>query len=370
MSTTLSALRAVHFRNLDHVELEADPGLNVFLGNNGQGKTNLLEAVHLCAALTPLRPAERVKELIRFGQDEAHLSAEFALELPTVVDVRIHDKGKRATIAGKPVRDVSSIAQRIAVVAFTPQDLDVVRAGPKARRRALDRFCYGLDPTFVHRARAYERALAARNRLLKEHVVDEAQLDAYGPVLIEAAAAVYESRVRALRALSPAFTEAAAGITEGGLAGTLRYRMHGLDAAPAPAAYAGELARSLQRARGKERARRTTPVGPHVDDIEIQMGEHAARRLASQGETRALVLAWKIAEVVCLTEARKAAPILLLDDVAGELDPARQRALFDVAEEVAAQVFVTTTHEQTLPAGRAGRTFVLDGGAVAAQGTL
>jgi DNA replication and repair protein RecF len=348
----LELLEVENVRNVERARLTPHRRLTALVGDNGQGKTNLLEAVHLAAALRPLRPLERARDLLRFGSERGAVRARFDLDGPLDVEVGIEPKGRRARIAGKLVRDVSEVARRIGVVAFTPEDLAIVRAGPDKRRRALDAFAFGLEPGFADVARRYERALESRNKVLRT-TPDRDVLDAYTGPLIEAGVELARARARATARWAPGFTAAVAGISDGALDAQLDYGTGFADAAQLRddsvealrAAFADKLAASAAR----EAQRPSTAVGPHLDDLVIRAGDRRARRIASQGEARALVLALKIAAVQLYTEVRGAAPLLLLDDVAGELDPTRAAKLFEVAFELGAQAFVTATHEGALP---------------------
>ncbi len=371
----LQRLTADGLRNLSEIAIDAHPRLTIFVGDNGVGKTNLLEAVHLVAALRPLKPLERSRDLLGFGRDRAVVLGEFDLDGPLPIEVVVEPKGRKATLAGKSVRDIGQVAARIGVVSFTPEDLVVIRQGPDHRRRALDRFAYGLEPAFAAAARRYDQALSRRNRVLKEagpHVVE-----AYTPPLVDAAVSLYRARLAAVAQWAPPFAEAAAQISDGKLEAKMRYVSAVLDDAAAlcgqdvgPELPDDALARALTDRLAKvaegERTRRTTLAGPHLDDVAMTLrreDQHRrARHLASQGEARALVLAMKIAQVRVYTQARQTAPLLLLDDVAGELDPHRAECLFGVADEVGAQTFVTVTHIGALPAFGEACVYAIDGG--------
>lgn len=339
-------------RNLREVSVEPHPRLTAFVGDNGQGKTNLLEAVHLAAALRPLRPTERARELIRFDAERGVVRGRFDLDGPLDVEVHLEAKGRRALLAGKAVRDVAEVASRIGVVAFTPEDLAIVRAGPDRRRRALDQFAYGLHPSFAEVARRYEQALERRNRVLKEGRPDRALLESYTTPLVDAGVELARARARAARAWAPVFAEAAIRITDEALLAELSYTPSFLeeDVLETDAETSKErFAARLERQADGERLRRTTLSGPHLDDMALEVDDRRARRLASQGEARAIVLALKLAAVRLYAQARGTAPLLLLDDVAGELDPKKARCLFETVDEVGAQTFVTATHTGVLP---------------------
>ena len=368
----LERLYADGLRNLDAVDITAHPRLTIFVGDNGAGKTNLLEAVHLVAALRPLKPLERAKDLVGFGRERGVARGDFDLDGPLPIEVVVESGGRKATLAGKSVRDIGQVASRIGVVSFTPEDLVVIRQGPDHRRRALDRFAYGLDPTFARAAKYYEDALSRRNRVLKDS--GPQMVAAYTPPLVDAGVALLRARARALAQWEGAFSEAAAQISDGRLVAKMRYASPVLDDAGADATdddIALAFAARLERVSEGERVRRTTLAGPHLDDIALTLdrddAERRARHLASQGEARALVLAMKIAQVRVYTAARQTAPLLLLDDVAGELDPRRAACLFDVADEVGAQTFVTVTHVGALPRADDALVYAIAGGRAQAQ---
>jgi DNA replication and repair protein RecF len=337
-------------RNLVGVHLVPHRRLTILVGDNGQGKTNLLEAVHLAAALRPLRPLERASDLVGFGRERGVVQARFELDGPLPVEVVVEPKGRKATIAGKSVRDVGEVATRIGVVSFLPDDASMIRGGPEGRRRGLDRFAFSLVPSFATVARRFEEALERRNRVLKAPVVDEALLESYDAPFAAAAAALTLARADAAARWAPAFTSEARAIGGDALEAHMSYAPDLEGAASLDdKALTDRFLEELAARRGLELKRRSTAVGPHHDDLVLLTADRKARFLASQGEARALVLALKLATVRLATEARGTGPLLLLDDVAGELDPEKAKRLFRAVDETQAQVFVTTTHDETLP---------------------
>ena len=345
-------------RNLVLVDVEPHRRLSVFVGDNGQGKTNLLEAVHLAAALRPLRALERAADLVGFGRERGVVRAMFDLDGPLPIEVVVEPKGRRATVAGKNVRDVGEVASRIGVVSFLPEDAAMIRGGPDLRRRGLDRFAYSLLPSFAAIARRFEEALERRNRVLKAPVIDEDLLESYDAPFADAAAALTKARALAAAKWAPAFRAEARSIGGDALAAQMSYAPAivgaSIDMGDAFAidevSIASRLLEMLAASRTQELKRRTTATGPQQDDLLFVKADRKARFLASQGEARALVLAMKLAAVRLVTEARGTGPLLLLDDVAGELDPDKAARLFKAVDETGAQVFVTTTHEGALPA--------------------
>lgn len=361
-------LQADGFRNLREVKLDAHRRLNAFLGPNGQGKTNLLESIHLAAALRPLRPTEKARDLLGFDRESGQIRADFDLEGPLDVEVSIQPKGRKALMAGKAVRDIAEVASRLGVVAFTPEDLTIVRGSPDKRRRALDRFAFGLQPSFAHTARRYEQILDRRNRLLKSSHVDIQLWRSYSEPFVAAAVDLMVARARAASIWAPSFCDAARMITDSSVDTSLRYQSSllkdddvlAIDVEGLRQRFSDVMASKFEA----ERQRRTSLVGPHLDDVVFNLGDRRARHLASQGEARAIVLALKIASVRLFREARDAGPLLLLDDVAGELDPHKAKCLFRCVDEVGSQVFVTATHRELIPDQGSLRCFHLEEGRV------
>lgn len=397
----LTHLSVDGFRNLRGVALAPHPRLTVMVGDNGQGKTNLLEAIHLVSALRPLRPLEKARELVAFGRDRGSVLGRFDLDGPLDVEVTVEPRGRRALVGGKAVRDVGVLASRLGVVSFVPEDSAMVRGSPGDRRRGLDRFAFGLLPGFAAVSRRFEQALEQRNRLLKEPVVDEDALAAFTSPYVDAAVELTRLRSEAVRRWAPSFSAEARAIGDDGLVATMTYRS-GIIARAAvasdgagqsddaddaygeydgsdddadgsdelePGALRASLLERLSRDRFAERRRRSTLCGPQHDELVLGKGGRPARFLASQGEARALVLALKLAAVRIYEDSRGTPPMLLLDDVAGELDRQRAARVLAAIEDTHAQCFVTTTSLQTLPPLGDGLVVTIERGSIGGPAT-
>lgn len=369
----LEALSVDGVRNLREVQLEPHPRLTIILGDNGQGKTNLLEAIHLAAALRPLRPLERAADLVGHGLERGHVRARFELDGPLPVEIVVEPAGRRATIAGKAVRDVGVLAARVGVVSFVPDDATMIRGGPEARRRGLDRFCFTLHPSFAGIARRFDEALERRNRVLKGPVVDEALLASYDAPFAQAAARLTLERARAVSRWAPAFSAEAHAIGGDALAAHMRYAPGVGGAEPLLESddeqrLSAHIEAALHGARAADLRRRSTSVGPHHDDVMLLKSDRKARFLASQGEARALVLALKVATVRLATAARDTGPLVLLDDVAGELDHHRTGRLLRVIDDTGAQAFVTTPHAGALADVGEALRIIVEGGRIRSLG--
>jgi DNA replication and repair protein RecF len=332
------ALEATDFRNLQSVLIEPHARFNVLHGDNGQGKTNVLEAVYLLGTLRSFRAA-RVDELIRFGCTRARVRARVVkLEVERLLEVELAPGHKTARVDGKGARAASYFGG-FNVVLFAPEDLRLPRGAPAGRRRFLDRAIFNAVPTYLSEAQTYERVLRSRNALLRSDGPEDL-LAVYDEQLASAAVAMVTRRRRFVEELRPGVTETFRRVS-GGLTLEMTFRSS-LDVEEG--AIAPLLRERLVADRAKDRARGTTSAGPHTDDLELVLDGHEAGAFASQGQNRAIVLALKIAEIEILRDKLEDPPVLLLDDVSSELDPTRNAQLFEFLRGVPCQCFITTTH--------------------------
>jgi DNA replication and repair protein RecF len=350
----LQRLQLQDFRNLARVELAPSPHATVVVGRNGQGKTNLLEAVYFLCTLKPLR-AGKLVELVRFQHLQAHVTGRFALAGATRdISVDIREGVREASVDGKRTRSLEEYFGGVSVVAFTPDDLAVVKGAPEERRTLLDRAVFNRFPGFLRASRTYLRALRSRNRLLKDGAQGD-YLGAYDDALCETGARILALRRDLLLELAPRAEATVASIAQLGGARYAYTPVHlDVDFQQAPEVQlVGALREALRDRLGRDMERGFTSVGPHADDLDISLDGHPARAYASQGQARALVLGWKIAEIENLRAALGHSPLLLLDDVSSELDPERNAFLMRYLASSGAQVLLTTT-EPSLVRGAAG----------------
>ncbi len=318
------------------------------MGENGQGKTNLLEAVYLACTLKPLRAA-RLQELIRFGAGRAVVGAEVeGAGGARRVAVEVAPGGRTAFLDGKPQESLDAYFEGLAAVCFSPDDLLLVKGGPEGRRRFLDRAAFNRWPAVLGEAREYVRALRSRNAALRT-AGPEVEASFRGP-LVRAGARLVRRRRDLLGELEPLVARAYAEISgPGAPAARLGYRAAGgLLAEGTEEELATRLAGALEARAHRDRERGFTSVGPHMDDLLLALDAHGARPYASQGQQRALVLALKVAEIENLRAALGRPPLLLLDDVSSELDPQKNRYLLDYLGRLPGQAFLTTTDPRLL----------------------
>lgn len=370
----LISLRLNGFRNLETDELDFDPILNIFIGPNGQGKTNLLEAINMTATLKTFKTGIKNADLIQWGASEAHLSAQYDESGPLPVEIHISPEGKKASMSGTKIKDAAELGKNLAAVTFTPDDLQLIKGSPDNRRRALDRFCFGLDSRYAQSYRRYAKALAHRNQLLKGYPVDRPSLDAFNETLIMTGVELIQLRFEAAQKWAVEFETQLESLVQGAFCAQMQYlsQVFGLDNL---AAFTSE--ELVQRFREKikiktdeELRRRTSLVGPHLDDIYFDFSGRAARKIVSQGQARAMVLALKIAEVEVIHQMRQHPPLLLLDDVISELDKEKANNLLQKMISLGTQTFMTTTELTPLFKEQDGMAFQLVEGRVKVNETI
>jgi len=340
-------------RNLAPLQLVPRARFNVFVGDNGQGKTNLLEALYVVSALRSFRTA-KLADLIAFGQPKAAIAARVERGgMTRLYEVDLEPGGRRVRLDDKAVRPLARYFGGFNVVVFTPEDLALPRGAPGDRRKFLDRAVFNVQPDFLALALDYDKALKQRNALLKmagQGALTPARLDellaGYDPQIARLGVAVAAARAQVIARLVPDLAASFAAITRSGLSASVRYVSEVAGATP------DQVEQMLREGRARDVARQATSTGPHRDDVLLELDGREAGSFASQGQLRAIMLAWKTAELVMLSRAHGDPPILLLDDVSSELDPSRNAYLFEHVASHAGQCFITTTHaDHVLVAG-------------------
>ena len=379
----VAQLRLFRFRNYADERVSLGPGLNVVVGRNAQGKTNLLEAV-ATAALTRSPRAGTAAEVIAWGEPACRVTTSVQRpEGPREIDLTLRrGDGERVarTIAvdGKP-RTARGVLGLCPVVLFWPEDLQLVKGGPDGRRRLLDIVLSQTDAQVADDLVRYRRVMEQRNAMLR--MVREQGFalgptaDALGPFtrqIAEVGGRIRMARARLVRALEPLAAEALDELTEGCEHLQLSYVGEGVDASCDDAqTAAAALAAQLDARRSEELARGVTVAGPHRDDVELLLDGRPARSTASQGQQRSIVLACKLAEVRHVGAAAGVAPVLLLDDVLSELDAGRRlRLLAALGAGTATQALLTTSESGALelPADADVRRFMVTAGHVESRG--
>ncbi len=368
----LLTLDCERFRNLEPLHIEPHERFNILEGDNGQGKTNLLEAIYVLATMRSFRES-RMRSLVRWGEPTATVRATLERRgTERTVAVELGTKGKRGSVDGKVTKRLKDYFGHLQAVVFGPHDLELTKGGPDLRRRFMDRAIFTLAPGYLDEARAYQKALQHRNGLLRDlqfDVVDPALLASFDEQLVQRGARVLFRRLRLLGDYRPIFEEVFHAITGRSHRVSLAYSGQtkvpaALCKAPDEAALADHLRARLEATRDMDMRRRYTGTGPHVDDLLVELDAHAARTHASQGQHRALALALKIAELQLAERALDAPPLLLLDDVSSELDRTRNAQLMEYLDQAGGQVFVTTTDRAWIQVTDATHVFTVEGGLI------
>jgi DNA replication and repair protein RecF len=357
-SLAIRSLSIRCFRNLARVDVELGPKFNVVSGDNGQGKTNLLEAVYVLATSRSFRTS-RLPDLVRAGDDTASLRGTVVEDDETREQSIGLRRGLRAArVDGKRPPSLADYALRTPVVVFHSGSMALSSGAGAERRKLLDRVALYVAPSSLADLDHYANALRARQRVLETRGEGAADLDGWEELVVRHGMAMASARRAAAALLSPAVVAAFRRIGSPGLDVELTF----VGGAPTEAE---SFRAELRRRRAQDRARRAATIGPHRDDLRVVLGGFPMRGIASQGQHRAVVLAMELAEISVVTEVRGVRPVLLLDDVSSELDRDRTAALLGALGEQEGQVVLTTTRPEIVDV--ASRSWLSAGGATAPE---
>jgi DNA replication and repair protein RecF len=333
----LRTLTLRHFRNVAFARLEFAGRQQFFAGPNAQGKTNLLEAAGFLTAVRSFRATDN-QLLIMHTQQTAGVGCGLEHERfgATQVSIKLHRDSKELWCDQTKVTRLADYLGKFPTVAFTAQDLQLIRGAPAGRRRWLDLTLAAMDANYLTALQTYTRALAGRNALLKKGGGAARELSAFEQTLAPAAAALIGLRTAGIGTLATALTAAYALVCDGAEQAALVYTPDFADAS------AEALLARLEASRGRDIMLRTTVNGPHRDDLELKIEGKLAKDFSSEGQQRSLVLALRLAQAAWFQEKSGVRPVLLCDDVLGELDPARRRR-FWAAIDPESQVLATGT---------------------------
>ena len=332
----LAHLRLRDFRNYARMDADFAPGFNLLLGDNAQGKTNLLEAIYLIATLRSFRGVGGA-QMVRHGQKGYFVGS-------TVIGQGRHEtrmywslRERSLTLDNRPVKKLTDYLGTLRTVVFCAEDLLLVKGPARGRRRFMDLLLSQTHPLYLPLLQRYTQALKSRNALLKQNFIDPNAIESFSKELIAAGNEIMKLRSALLPAFIPHAVAAHGRIASGE---TLQMRY----CRSVKADFAVELAQSRER----EHVCRATVIGPHRDDLELLVGDKAAAQFCSEGQKRTIATALKMAQADYLTELHGAPPVLLIDDVMGELDVKRRSGLLPLlrrSHDARGQVFMTATEE-------------------------
>ena len=369
MQITELTLRS--YRSYETLHLAFDPGVQIFLGANAQGKTNIIEALYYAAFGRSHRTSSDA-ELIRVGADGAHIGLSFRRhDVPGELSFTFaRGARRRITYAGESLRQ-RDLVGLLPMVLFSPEDLFLVKGAPALRRRYLDAELSQASPAYYGELLRYTRILKQRNAVLKdirERLAAPDDLSPWDAQLARSAAYIVTRRIAAVAQLG-ALSARVQAVLAAGEELALAYEIAG---AGGEDFAEDDMTESLHvwynkmlcEGRARDIARAATGVGPHLDDLVLRVGGMSLRSYGSQGQQRTGALALKLAELFYLQENIGEAPILLLDDVMSELDADRRRALLDFIRHEHIQTFITATDAAYFPAERMGTYRYVEAGTV------
>ena len=332
------------FRNYENLNISFHPKVNIFLGNNAQGKTNLLEALYITSLGKSFRTG-RDWEMIRFEMPFFRVSVGATKDGdPLHIDMAVSQEKKAIKIDGRKATKTSELLEHIYTVIFSPEDLKIVKDEPEKRRRFIDREISQLRPSYYQNLSSYKKALIQRNALLKDCNLNEENLNVWDESLAHYGEKIMEERETFISKLDVISRQLHKDITEGKETLEVIYEKDCGD----------DLLEVLKRSHRRDRMRGTTGAGPHRDDLKISVNGVDLRPYGSQGQQRTAALSLKLSELQLIREETGEEGILLLDDVLSELDAQRQQFL--IKSLGAVQLFITATElspevRNTLPRG-------------------
>ncbi len=333
----LAHLRLRDFRNYARLDADFPPGFHLFIGDNAQGKTNVLEAVYLLATLRSFRGVGGA-QMVRHGQKGYFIGASVMSQAAHEIKMYWSPAERNLSLDRQPVRKLGDYLGTLRAVVFCTEDLQLVKGTARLRRRFMDLLLTQSHPLYLPLLQRYAAALRSRNALLKQRAPDETALEGFTRQLVDAGVEVMNFRRELLPQIAPIAQAAYGRVSRDAERLELQYQP----------SVRQDFALELARNRAREKIFRSTIVGPHRDELLLQLDGKSAAKYASEGQKRSIAIALKMTQAEYLSTVHGAPPILLIDDIMGELDAKRRAAfmpLLDHAQSGRSQVFMTCTEE-------------------------
>ncbi|MCI9487477.1 MAG: DNA replication/repair protein RecF [Lachnospiraceae bacterium] len=332
----VKSLELKNYRNYEKLHMDFDSGTNILYGDNAQGKTNILEAIYVCATSKSHR-GSKDREIIHFDREESHIKLFVDKKgVETRIDMHLKkNKTKGIAIGGLPIRKASELFGNINVVFFSPEDLNIIKNGPSERRRFLDLELCQLDRVYTANLVAYNKVLNQRNRLLKDlsfRPEYEDTLSVWDEQLVRYGQELMKIREHFIGEMNDIIRKSHERLTGGKEDIVISYE---------PDTEKEHFEEVLFLSGEKDRKNRVTTRGPHRDDILFLVNGIDIRKFGSQGQQRSAALSLKLSEIAMIKNKVKDSPVLLLDDVLSELDSGRQDHLLESIEDI--QTIITCT---------------------------
>lgn len=332
-----------NFRNYENETIQFQPGTNILLGDNGQGKTNIIEAIYYLLTGKSYR-VHREQELLRWNQSEFHLYGDFLINHHKIsLESHYQDKKKMIKINQVPCQRLSDFVGTVNVIFFSPDDLVMIKGGPAERRRFLDLHIAQMSPKHVSILNAYNKAMHQKNALLKSYTDKNykySQIQLWNEQIIHLGNKIILNRYDLTQRLQDAAEPIYANLSSKKEKLQIVYNSLGKKSAEEAV---NEFENLLNDKLDQEIERQMILVGPHRDDLQILLNDRSGRLYASQGQQRSLVLSLKLAELELIRQEKGEYPLLLLDDVLSELDHFRRDYLVKFIDSSSIQTLITMT---------------------------
>jgi DNA replication and repair protein RecF len=357
----ITNLNLANYRSYTTLDLQLEGGVSIFVGKNGEGKTNIAESILYLTFLNSHRASGNTP-LIKLGSQAAYIRAKVKYpEREVLVELEINgEKANRAKVNQNPVRSQKEIFGIVQTIYFSPEDLDIVRGDPSERRRFIDQLLTLRSPRIAGVITDYERAVKQRNSLLKTRASNDA-LAPWDKQVADFGGQLIALRMAALVELKPLFNQIYKEISDTKPAEII-YKSSIENPSTNDNENTAKIMEKLVNNRGAEIDRGLTLCGPHRDDLTLMLGDHLVKGYASHGESWSIALSLKLA-TYNLLKSDGLSPILILDDVFSELDEDRREKLAQIAQS-AEQTLITVAVESDLPKSLTGAKFLVKNGSV------
>ena len=332
----IKSIELTNFRNYESLNLEFDKGTNILYGDNAQGKTNVLEAIYL-SSITKSHKGSKDQDIIRFGENESHIRTYLEKDGDTYkVDMHLRKSGSKViAVNGQKLKKAAGLLGLLNVVFFSPEDLSIIKNGPSERRRFIDMELCQLDSFYLYNLNNYNKIVNQRNKLLKDIYTNyslKETLDIWDSQLISYGSKIIERRVAFINQLNEIIYDIHKKLSGEKEEILIKYE---------PNVLIEEFESKLKQNQEKDIKLKMTTVGPHRDDICIDVNGIDIRKFGSQGQQRTAALSLKLSEIELVKKITKDTPVLLLDDVLSELDSNRHKYLLDSIGNI--QTIITCT---------------------------
>lgn len=336
----LKSLTLKNFKSYSAETFSFHDRFNLIIGENAQGKTNLLEAIHFLLSFKPFRQL-RTEEVISFGANESRLKGEIESQAGfDEINILLDENHKTLKLNSKIVYRTSTVSGRYNLVTFLPTDIELVKGSPQIRRRYLDSVISSIEPSHYKDLKVYQRALNQRNAILtKSASLTSDKIEVWDEQLAEIGSQVISRRIDFINQIKPILNKVYKQTSGLDQEIGINYESTVDIESNIEQSFIKELKLKFEQ----DKNRFHTTVGPHRDKINFSISDKDASVYSSQGEAKNLALALKASEIEMINQLLGKTPILLLDDITSELDSSRKRFLFKLLQEFTGQIFITTT---------------------------